>query len=475
MSQKTKDMTRGPVMKQVLLFSLPFLIGNVFQQLYNIADMVIVGRTLGPEAYAAVGATGSLIWFASGAIQSLTVGFSVIAAQYFGAGEKERIKEAFGASILLSSIISVALAVICVIFARPILVLLRTPDELLERSYRYVVWIFAGLIATALYNLLSNMIRSLGDSRTPLYFLVIACLINILLDFVFILLCGMDTDGAGLATILAQLISGILCIFYIKWKHPMLHIGLRHLRWNGMMNRRLLHVAVPMAFLNMVLSIGSVVMQFVTNGLGTVYVASQTTGSKIETFVTMPILSFGSAVSVFAAQNYGAKRYDRVLEGSRKTALACFVWNIIATLIMVPFGVGIIRLLAGDVGEVIVSNAYKFIVLNTALTFILTPLVVWKSVLQAVGRTTWTMISGFTEIVGRAGVAILVLALTAWTATVGDDLGFTVMCFANPMAWLLGLLTILGDYVGMKRKFKKLMKTNREDGEAPSADQPSES
>ena len=361
----TADLTRGSPLKQILMFSIPFLIGNLFQQFYNIADMVIVGRTLDSLAYTAVGATGSLVWFASGAIQSLTAGFSVIAARYFGANDEEKVKQSFAASIRLAAIISIALSIVCVIFARPMLELLNTPDDIIDRSYRYVVWVFAGLVATALFNLLSNMIRALGDSRTPLYFLIIACLINILLDFVFIVVCGMDTDGAGLATVIAQLLSGVFCIFYIAKKQPRLHISRRHFVRDRALDVTLLRVGIPMAFLNMVLSIGAIVMQFVTNGLGTLYVSSQTTGSKIETFVTQPLLSLGSSVSVFAAQNYGAKRYDRVIAGGTKTTLLGFGWCVIACFIMFPFGRVFVTLLAGDVDTVVIDNAYLYTHRNT--------------------------------------------------------------------------------------------------------------
>ena len=459
------DLTKGSPLRQIFLFSLPFLIGNAFQQLYNVADMVIVGRILGPEAYTAVGSTSSLVWFASGAIQSLTIGFSVISAQHFGARDEEGVKRAFGASIWLSAIISTVMAVLCALLARPILTLLRTPDDIIDRAYGYIVWIFMGLVATALFNLLSNMIRSLGDSRTPLYFLVIACVINIALDVVFIAFCGMDTDGAGLATVTAQLLSGLMCIVYIKWKQPLLHISRGDLKWDPSMNERLLKVGIPMAFLNMVLSVGSIVMQFVTNGLGTVYVTAHTTGSKLENFVTLPILSFGSAVSVFAAQNYGAGKYERVVEGAKRTNLICVYWGLIACAIMIPFGRFFVSLLAGEVADSVVRNAYFYILANTTLIFIVSPLVVYKNILQAVGRTTLTMVSGFTEVVGRAGLSMVVLLLMNGMHLFDTETGFLVMCFASPLAWLLGLLTVLPDYVRMKREFRRLTREREAEAE----------
>ncbi len=457
----TNDLTKGSPLKQILFFSIPFLIGNLFQQFYNIADMVIVGRTLGSLAYAAVGSTGSIVWFASGAIQSLTVGFSVIIAQNFGACDFERVKKSFASSIKLCAIITVPFSVICMLLAKPMLLLMRTPEELLERSYSYIIWIFAGLIATALFNLLSNSIRALGDSRTPLYFLIIACVINIALDIVFIAIFKMDTNGAGLATVIAQLISGLLCILYITKKHPSLHISARHFLHDKPLNMSLLRVGIPMAFLNMVLSIGSVITQFVTNGLGTVYISSQTTGAKLETFVTQPLLSIGSAVSVFTAQNYGARQYKRVLNGASKAHLIGLIWWIIASFIMLPFGKTFITLLAGDVTQEVINNSYSYILINTMLVFVVSPLIICKPILQAVGRTFWTMISGFTEIIGRAGVSMLVMALIS-SAILSDATGFTLICFSNPCAWLLGLLTVLPDYISMRKALKKLIKQTSE-------------
>ena len=182
----TTDLTRGSPLKRIFFFAIPFLLGNLFQQFYNVVDMVIVGRTVGTLAYAAVGSTGSLVWFASGAIQSLTVGFSVVTAHHFGSGDGEKVKKSFAGAIKLSAIISIALSVICVLCAHPMLKVMRTPETLYDNAYSYIVWIFAGLVVTALFNLLSNMIRALGDSKTPLYFLVVSCVVNIILDIVLI-------------------------------------------------------------------------------------------------------------------------------------------------------------------------------------------------------------------------------------------------------------------------------------------------
>ena len=453
----TKDLTVGSPVKQILLFAIPFLIGNVFQQVYNIADMIIVGRTMDPLAYAAVGSTGSLVWFVTGPIGGISAGFSAIVAQHFGAGDEQKVKRAFASSIKLFVIIAALMSVGFVFLARPLLHILRTPDTLMSDAYSYVVWIFAGLVATAMYNLLSSVIRALGDSRTPLYFLILACLINIVLDVVFIKFCGWGTAGAGIATVTAQLISGLMCVVYIAKKLPILHISSRHFKSNSKMDSSLLKIGLPMGFLQMILAIGSIIVQFVTNGFGDTYVSSQVTGAKIEQFITQVVLSLGSAVAVFASQNYGAKKYGRVIDGCRKTVIISFIWSIIAPLVMLPLGKLIIRLVAGNVDSVVVDNAYTYILINTVFIFVLGPLVIIKSILPAVGITRWTMVSGFTEVVGRAGIAVLVVTLTALNA-VSDPVGFIIVCFSNPAAWLFGLLTVLIDYIAMRKKFKRLIK-----------------
>lgn len=451
----TNDLTKGSPFKQILFFSIPFLIGKLFQQFYNVADMVIVGRVLDATAYTAIGSTASLIWFAGGAVQSLTVGFSMITAQYFGAKDENGIKRSFAAGLKLSLLFSTALALICAIFARQILELLQTPDDIIDRAYAYIVWIFLGLIATALFNLLSNVIRALGDSRTPLLFLVLACLVNIVLDFVFIALCGMDTDGAGLATVTAQLLSAFLCVLYIKKKHPLLHLSLADFKPDRALDVRLLKIGIPLAFLEMVLSVGGIVMQFVTNGLGTFYVTSQTTGDKLQAFTVQPLLAFGAACAVFASQNYGANRYDRVITGCKKAILIGYLWSGIVALLVLPFGKFFITLIAGNVDDVIVQNAYLYVLIGMPLLLTLAPLIMFKSVLQAVGQTFWSMVSGFTEILARAGVSVLVITLLN-NALIDLQASFLIMSLATPMAWLFGFLTVFGDYIRLTRKLKRM-------------------
>ncbi len=448
----TTDFSKGSPTKMILMFTIPYLIGNLFQQFYNIADTVIVGQTLNVQALAAVGATGSLVWFASGAIQALTTGFSAVMAQRFGAKDMHGVKQSFALSIVLTVIISIIITALTTGFAMPILRLLNTPSDIIQMSYDYIIWIFAGLIATAVYNLLSNMIRALGDSKTPLYFLIVACIINIILDYVLIVGFGFGTDGAGIATVAAQLISSICCVVYIIKKVPLLHITKEDFEYNGNLVLNLLTTGLPMAFLNMVISIGGIITQFVYNGLNTLAVAAYTAANKLEQFIIQPYISLGAAVSVYVAQNYGAKEYERIKNGVMKSLLMGWGWTVIGTIIMVIIGKTALGLIISPDGvtaqeyNIILSDGYYYIIVNTVLSCILSPLVVLKSALQPVGRALMPMISGFTEIIGRGGTALMLAPI----------FGFAGVCFANPCAWLFGLIPIAIDYLFMLKKFKSL-------------------
>ncbi len=448
----TTDFSKGSPTKLILSFAVPYLIGNLFQLFYNIADTVIVGQILGVRALAAVGATSSLVFFAHGILQSLTTGFSAVVAQKFGAKDETAVKRAFANSIVLGTAISLLLTTFCCVFAMPILKLMNTPADIIDMSYNYIIWIFAGLFATMLFNLLSNMIRALGDSKTPLCFLIIACIINIILDFCFIILGNMGTKGAGIATVIAQFISGICCIVYIVKRQPLLHFKKCDLRLEKGISTELLKTGIPMAFLNMVISISGVITTFVYNGLNTLAVAAYTAAGKIEQFVIQPLLSIGSATAVFVAQNHGANEYGRIIKGIRRAIIMSLIWVGIASVLMIFAGKFALNLVVKSEGiseaefDTIINNGYIYIVVNTILSVILTPLIVIKNSLQALSRATMPIISGFTEIIGRASTAL----------TFAPIFGFTGVAFANPVAWLMGLIPIAIDYFIMKHKLKKL-------------------
>ncbi len=442
----TNDLTRGNPVKLILFFTIPYLIGNVFQLLYNAADTFIVGRTLGVNALAAVGATGGLVWFAMGFVQGVCTGFSVITAQCFGSGDKENLKKSFSMSIILSVILAAIITLGCTLCARLLLELINTPPEIIDVSYLYMFILFAGLPATTMYNLLSNEIRALGNSKTPLMFLIIASVINIALDFVFILVFKTGAQGAGYATVIAQLASGVMCIVYLVKKVPELHLTKAHFALDYPMMKKLVRVGLPMGLLNMILSIGVITMQWATNRISTQAVATYTAASRLEQFGNLTLQSFGASVSVYAAQNYGAGDIKRVRRGVNSCMGMSMIWVAIAVVIMAVFGKSLIRLFVGaDATGQIISDGYAYIVISAVLMVFLAPLIIYKSVVQALGRAFIPTISGFVEVVCRAGVAMFLAA----------QYGFIALCFASPSAWLGALVLIAPEYFVLMRRLSK--------------------
>lgn len=441
----TTDFTKGNPAKLMFFFAIPYMIGTLFQQFYNMADTVIVGRLLGMNALAAVGATGALSNIVINSIAGLTTGFAAYTSQLFGAGDCEGCRKSFGASIILSAVFTVLIMLISIPGAMPVLRLLNTPEEVIQDSYNYIIIIFYGIFSTTIFNLLSNMIRALGDSKTPLIFLMVACVINIILDIVFIKSFGMGPEGAAVATVIAQVVSDILCVIHIK-KLPQLSISRRHLKPAKMLVRNLLKIGVPMTFLNIVISLGSVIISFANNRLGTMYVAACSTADKIVLFVLYPIMAFGTAASVFAAQNYGAQKYDRIKKGVNQCIPMSLAFSTVITVVMVIFGKKFMYMIAGGESRELIDNGYMYLVINSVLSVLLTPLVVYKCTLQSLGRTVFPVVSGFVEVGCRAAGA-LVLA---------KYFGFFGICFANPLAWLGALLPLGIDYAVFSRKLDKL-------------------
>ena len=312
----TKSMTSGKPVKLILLFALPLIVGNIFQQFYSMADTVIVGRTIGVNALAAVGCTGSVSFFILGFVMGFTSGLSILIAQRFGAEDEEGIRCSFAAGIILSIALTIVMTLFAVALVRPAMELLQTPEEILDDAVSYIRIIFWGIGASVLFNLGSNTMRALGDSRTPLYFLIFACCVNIVLDIVLIAVVGMGVAGAGVATIFSQLLSGICCFVYIWKKMPVLRINRHHFHLARKQLGDHLRIALPMAFQMSIIAIGALILQFALNGLGAVSVAAYTAAQKIDSIATMPLNSLGQAMTTYTAQNYGAGQYERIKKRS---------------------------------------------------------------------------------------------------------------------------------------------------------------
>lgn len=314
-----QDLTQGKPIKVIILFTIPLIIGSFFQLAYNFADAMIVGHTLGQTAFASIGATGSLTFLIIGFAQGLTGGFSIIVAQRFGARDYVGLKRSYVHGLFYTVVVSLILSIFSLLFLRQLLELMQTPDSLIKYCERFLISIFGGAVFTVLFNYLSNVLRAVGNSTTPLIALVLACLMNIGLDFLYILALHMGVFGAGVATVEAQLFSVIFLLIYIRRKVPYFHLKRSDYRLNSADLKLHARLGFPMAFQNSIIALGSLTLQIVLNNLGTVAIAAQSITAKTDQLAMLPMMNLAQAMSTFTAQNYGAHKFKRLIEGLRHT------------------------------------------------------------------------------------------------------------------------------------------------------------
>ena len=433
----TNDLTRGSPAKQILFFTIPLLIGNLFQQFYSMADTMIVGRTIGVEALAAVGATGSISFLIIGFSQGLTSGFAVITAQRFGAGDMDGVRKSVTSGILLGAGITVILTAVSVPLARPVLELMQTPEDILDDAHAYIAVIFAGIGASVMFNLLSNIIRALGDSRTPLLFLAAACVLNIGLDFVLILWCSMGVAGAAVATVFSQLVSGGLCLLYMFRRFPVLRLQRR----DWIPERRMLlnesRVGLPMGFQMSIIAIGAMILQIALNRLGSTAIAGFIAAQKIDQLANQPMMSFGITMATYAAQNYGAGNMRRIRAGVRRCILMSVGFSIVCGGALILAAKPMAGLFVGADQPEVLDYVQTYLLLNASLYFLLALLFIFRYTLQGLGKSLVPTIAGVAELLMRT-LAALVLA-NIW--------GYAGVCLSNPIAWFGALIPLTTAYV----------------------------
>lgn len=438
-------LTKGNPLKLVIQFTIPLLIGNVFQQLYSFMDALIVGRTIGKDALAAVGATGSITFLIIGFAQGTTAGLAILTAQAYGARDDRQVRKSFGASIWISLIIAILITIFSLLFTVPLLTLMQTPKAILPDAIAFVRVIFIGTIASMAFNLLSNMLRALGDSRTPLFFLIIATVINIILDFTFILGLHMGVAGAGWATITAEFISALLCWIYIKRRIPLLVLRRSDLTFDWSEIVRHLKVGLPMGFQMSIIAIGSVILQVMLNTLGTNAVAAYTAAGRIDQLATLPASSFGVTMATYVAQNLGAKQYKRIRQGIYQTlALNVGLSTVLGALIII-FGKPLVNLFLGPNQPAVTDLAQIYFRANASMYWLLAILFTIRNTLQGLGQSLVPTIAGFFELFMRAFAGIVLVHLFA----------FTGASFANPLAWFGSVVVLVSSYVKTMRDLKK--------------------
>ncbi|MDR1017504.1 MAG: MATE family efflux transporter [Lachnospiraceae bacterium] len=427
----TKKMTSGSPAKLIIAFTLPLLIGNIFQQLYSMADTWIVGRTLGVNALAAVGSTGSLTFFIIGLIQGLTSGLTIITANRFGAGDEEGVRKSFGAGIWITFIFSIIIMVFTGLFTRQILEMMRTPEAIIDGAYKYLIIIFLGILATSAFNLLSNVIRALGDSKTPLIFLVVACIVNIILDFGFILVLHTGVEGAAYATIIAQLVSDILCVIYIIKKLPILHIKPSDFKVSKHDLEVHIKLGLPMGFQVSIIAIGAIILQIVLNGLGTVAVAGYTAAQKIDQIAVQPMNSFGLTMATYTAQNYGAGKIKRIKSGVFQCVLISVSFAICIGLVNVFLGYQLSGFFVSSAPKVL-RLSQTYLQINGALYVILSLLFILRNTIQGLGSVIVPTLAGIMELIMRTFAAIIL----------AKSMGFAGVSWASPLAWAGALIPV---------------------------------
>lgn len=446
-SNTTKDMTSGSTMKLILGFAVPLLMGMLFQQVYSLVDTIIVGRFLGVSALAAVGATGSINFLIVGFCQGICNGFALPVAQRFGAKDYDGLRKYVGNSAVLSIIFGGAITLITVIACRPILELMQTPADIIDLSYHYIVVIFAGIPAIMLYNILSAYLRSLGDSITPVIFLVLSAGLNIGLDLLFIVTFHWGVFGAAFATVLSQAVSGILCLILIIKKFDLLHLKREDWKLDWGYSRYLLIMGLPMGLQYSITAIGSVILQASVNTLGSTAVASMTAGSKISMFVVCPFDALGSTMATFGGQNVGAGRLDRLGRGLRSAVILGAIYSALILVVLIFFGRDLILLFVSANEAAVIAQAKQFLVTNAAFYLMLALVNIVRFLIQGMGFSGFAVFAGVFEMVARTLVGLVFVPI----------FGFTAACSANPLAWIFADCFLIPAFFHCRKKLQNAM------------------
>ena len=452
----TSDLTAGKPLRKIILFTIPIFIGNVFQQLYSMVDAIIVGQTINNDALAGVGATGAISFLIIGFVQGLTAGFAVKTSQLFGAKDEEGVRRSIASSILLGAGLTVVLTAVSVVTTMPLLKLMQTPDDIIGYSYDYIVTIYWGLIATVFYNLGSSVLRAIGDSRTPLVFLVVAAVLNVGLDFLFIVAFKMGVAGAGWATVLSQGVSAIGCFAFLFARFKRFRIRGKHFANPLMFYWQHMAIGLPMALQFSITSIGMMVQQTALNKLGSVAVTAYTAASKIDNLATQSLYALGSTVATYCGQNYGAGQFSNIRKGVRYSMAIGVVCALVGLAFVTLGAEPMTKLFSSDVTDEIMDMSKQYLLWQGGFYIFLAIIFVYRDALQGIGRSALTMIGGMLEVAGRV-VASLVFA---------KHFGFAGICASNPTAWVfVDIFLVVAYVVILHRILKKRRQLGLADGE----------
>ncbi|NIZ96114.1 MATE family efflux transporter, partial [Clostridioides difficile] len=424
-----KDLTTGHEGKSIFFFAMPMLIGSLFQQLYNTADSIIVGRFIGKEAMAAVSGANPIMFLLVAALMGVSLGFSILVSQFYGSGDLKKVKATIDTTYILLFIGSILISILGIVFGGPMLKLMNTPESVFAQSKLYLTIIFSGILFSAGYNSVSAILRGLGDSVTPLYFLIIATILNIVLDLTFIVVLRMGVEGVALATIMAQAVSFIISIIYLNKKHEVLKFKIKGIVYDNKIFKDGLRLGLPSGVQQMLFSIGNMALQFLVNSYGTSAMAAFGAGLRIENFISLPIMNLGSAVSTFVAQNIGAGENERVKKGIRESIKMTLVLAVTVIALILLFRENLIALFNTDKDVIKIGSSYLFII-GPFFLFIGTSFVL-SSAMKGAGDSMFALISSIVSLwLGRLPASYM---LSKFFGTDGIWMGI-------PFGWTLGLI-----------------------------------
>lgn len=439
---KTKTLTEGTPWKQILLFSIPIFWGNVFQLLYSLVDTKIVGSTLGTEALAAVGSVSTLHTLMTGFLNGLTLGFSLITAMCFGAKNRKRLKKSFAAAISLGVLTTAILVVALMIFLHPVLNLLHVPQAQFEMAYAYISVLIVGLFATLFYNLCANTLRAIGDALTPLIFLIVATVSNIGLDYLFILGFQMGVQGAAYATVLAQLLSVVLCLIRIFRKFPILHIQKVDFRFDRELIAEMYKSGLSMGLMSCLVGIGTILLQSAINTLGTTVIVAHTAARKVFELVSLPNSVLGSAMATYCGQNYGARRFDRIRQGIRASLIIAAVWAVVVFLICHTIEGKLIQFVASTTNPDVIYWGSTYLKVDMSFIVICGVIVILRNSMQGFGDRVIPVFSSCIELAGKIMFAFVFAPMFAYWGII----------WAEPMVWIAMVIPLIVKVVHVLKK-----------------------
>ena len=443
--QKTNDMTVGNPVRLIIQFMIPMFLGNIFQQFYNIVDSIVAGQFIGVDALAAIGSTGSLMFFVTGWLNGLSSGFAIIVAQMFGAKKYDDMRHFVAMSIYLMFGFAAAMTIGFLVFNVPILRLMNSPADLMGDVAGYMGIIYAGLLVTAAYNTLAAFLRALGDSKSPLYFLIISAGINVVLDIVLIRFAGMGVEGCAYATVIAQGVSAICCLVYIKKKYPILHLEKKNFELRKGSMSKLMILGIPMGLQFSITAIGTIIVQGAVNIYGSVYMAGFSAAGKIQNIIATVFVAFGATMATYVGQNRGAGKMDRVKAGMKYTQIMVLIWSVITMIIMFFFGKYMTWLFIDkSQTDVINVSVTYFHTVFWAYPF-LGSIFLYRNGLQGLGYGLVPMLGGVFELAARSAIVMFIAGKTS----------FAGVCLADPAAWIAALIPLIPYYIYVMKKWSR--------------------